>query len=421
MISATNGHGKPSDHFDVLKALKVTTRAIRSVGNYVVSLPSESSITAGNKRQQYRPKHLTNLALQKRHNPNPSSATIALSGTRKAALSALSVLRLLEESSRLPFSDDAYDAQSDPDSHGRVASPSNHSDGCDDDLSFIDDENQPAFALIRVQGRDEQVPVWEDPDDSFKQPPEERKREGWEERLVLRSGWLYKQDIHLSSLTMEREEVKAYLDVVDEALFGGPKDGQRGWRQEREQSLKSRRVSGGEMNKRDTASPDLRPFNRRVSSTGSLNDSLVEMPEEMDLIEEEGPVDDDDLPEWAKRSAFQDDSFGRFSPQKSIGAILTADTGRAYALLKSVLPSPLAAVLPDDPSDRVTILEELASGQLLCVAYNVAVQQSRRPWGYISQDSIHDVAALEASAEAGEGKRSGWTFRRSDNLRLWAA
>ena len=104
-----------------------------------------------------------------------------------------------------------------------------------------------------------------------------------------------------------------------------------------------------------------------------------------------------------------------------IGEILTTVTGRMHAFLKSVLPSPLATIIPDDPADRETILDKLASGQLLCVAYNAAVRQSRKPWGYISQDSIHDIAALEASAEAGEASRSGWTFRRSDNLRLWAA
>lgn len=103
------------------------------------------------------------------------------------------------------------------------------------------------------------------------------------------------------------------------------------------------------------------------------------------------------------------------------GAILTTDTGRTHALLKHVLPSSLAAIIPDDSSDRTAILEKLASGQLLCVAYNAAVRQSHRPWGYISQDSIHDIATLEASTDAGEYKRSGWTFRRSDNLRLWAA
>ena len=313
-VPEANGGTKPSDNFDVLGALKITTHAIRSVRNYVVSSPSESSVITGNPRQHYRPRHLTNLPVQKRHSSNPSSASVALSKIRKAALSTLSVLRLLEESSRLPLSDDAYDAQSDHGSHFRAASPLHHSDGVDDERSLTSDENQPAFTLIRVQGRDEQVPVWEEPDDDFNQPQEELKREGWEERLVLGSGWLYKQDIHLSSLTKERQEVKAYLDVVDEVLFGGSKDGQRGWSRQRDRSLKNRRVSAGEADRRGGTSPDSRQFNRRVVSTSVLNDSLAEEPEGMGAIEEESAVDDDDLPKWAKRSTFSDDPLGEFSP-----------------------------------------------------------------------------------------------------------
>lgn len=311
-VLGMDGDTKPLDNFDVLKALKITTHAIRSVRNYVVSSPSESSVITGNRRQHYRPHHLTNLPVQKRHNANPSSASVVLSKTRKAALSTLSVLRLLEESSRLPLSDGAYDAQSDHGSHSRVASPSNHSDGVDGERSPASDESQPAFTLIRVQGRNEQVPVWEEPEDDFNQPEEEQKREGWEERLVLGSGWLYRQDVQLSSLTKEREEVKAYLDVVDEVLFGGSKDGQRGWRKERDRSLKSRRVSAGEADRRSAGPPDLRLFNRRVVSTGIMNDTLAEEPEGIGAIEEESAVDDDDLPEWAKRSAFHNDPLGRF-------------------------------------------------------------------------------------------------------------
>ena len=322
----TDGDTKPLDNFDVLKALKIATHAIRSVRNYVVSSPSESSVVMGNQRQHYRPHHLTNLPVQKRHNPNPSSASVILSKTRKAALSTLSVLRLLEESSRLPLSDGAYDAQSDRGSHSRVTSPSNRSDGADGERSPTSDESQPAFTLIRVQGRDEQVPVWEEPDDDFNQPEEEQKREGWEERLVLGSGWLYKQDIQLSSLTKEREEVKAYLDVVDEVLFGGSKDGQRGWRKERDRSLKNRRVSAGEADRRSAGPPDVRLFNRRVVSTGILNETLAEEPEGIGAIEEESAVDDDDLPEWAKRSAFHNDPLGRFLSSYLFAHItLTAD------------------------------------------------------------------------------------------------
>jgi hypothetical protein len=72
----------------------------------------------------------------------------------------------------------------------------------------------------------------------------------------------------------------------------------------------------------------------------------------------------------------------------------------------------------------------LSSGQLLCVAYNVGVRKSKKPWGYINKAAVHDIAALEAEADAShaqeraperENKRKAWTFRRTENLRLWAA
>ena len=72
------------------------------------------------------------------------------------------------------MSDDTYDAQSEHGSHFCVALPSNHSGGADGDRSSISDDNQLAFTLLRVQGRDEQVAVWEEPDDDFNQPQESR-------------------------------------------------------------------------------------------------------------------------------------------------------------------------------------------------------------------------------------------------------
>lgn len=51
------------------------------------------------------------------------------------------------------------------------------------------------------------------------------------------------------------------------------------------------------------------------------------------------------------------------------------------------------------------------------------MRKSRKPWGYVSRDAIHDIAALELAqaAEGGSESKRGWTFRRTDNLRLWAA
>ena len=159
---------------------------------------------------------------------------------------------------------------------------------------------------------------------------------------------------------------------------------------------------------------------RRVVSTGMLEglQSLVlsEEPGEMGGIKEEdeeggegegeaseySSVDDDDLPDWARRS-------------------YTGD--RTHALLTALLPPDLASHLPP-PGDTDKLLTVLSSGQLLCVAYNVGVRRSRKPWGYIARDAIHDIVALEAAAEGhGEGveekeRKGGWTFRRTDNLRL---
>ena len=80
-------------------------------------------------------------------------------------------------------------------------------------------------------------------------------------------------------------------------------------------------------------------------------------------------------------------------------------------------------LLPVSSSDHGATLKALSSGQLLCHAYNHAVRRSRKPWGYVSKDAIHDIAALEEaqSTQGTETNKRGWTFRRTDNLRLWAA
>jgi hypothetical protein len=144
---------------------------------------------------------------------------------------------------------------------------------------------------------------------------------------------------------------------------------------------------------------------------------VTEEPEELQTLAEEDDADydassvnDDDLPRWAQRNAFPD------------GELL-----RAHALLVALLPASFLSHLPVEP-DRDEFMNALSSGQLLCVAYNAGVRQSRKPWGYINSDSIHDIIALEDALSASgvdgsqaEKGRKGWTFRRTDNLRLWGA
>jgi hypothetical protein len=121
-------------------------------------------------------------------------------------------------------------------------------------------------------------------------------------------------------------------------------------------------------------------------------------------------LDDEDLPRWAQRSAFPD-----------------GELPHTHVLLVALLPTSFLPHLPTSP-DRAEPLNTLSSGQLLCVAYNIGARRPRKPWGYINDDSIHDIVALEdaLSASAVDGSqaekgRKGRTFRRTDNLRLLGA
>ena len=244
-----------STTIDVLGILQTTTRAIHAVQKYVLSLPDES---AGTIRSQFRSKI---LGPGKSTNLPSSSSPDPLTLFRKSALEVLTVLRELEETCRLPLSDDAYDAQSDGgNSRGAEAielPPPDESDVSD--VGSIDQDPYLTYSLVQVEGRFESVPVWEDEEDSsfvFGDEDEgKEKRKPWDERLVVGNGWLYRQDVKLEDLERERKVLLSYVDVVDEVLFGGSKKGvaERGWEREKRKlegrsgpRLKNRRVSAGD-------------------------------------------------------------------------------------------------------------------------------------------------------------------------------
>ena len=314
-----------SDCIDVLNVLQTTTRTIRSVRNYVIALPDES---AGTLRSQYRNKMAAGDPIKRHKSKSPQPDPLSM--IRKSALEVLSALRDLEERSRVPLTDDAYDAQSDRgSSHGqnppsRVASPSGVSDDDTDSQPFDPDVS---ISFIRVQGRYDSVPVWEDENDQdvFNvSEGEQEKRERWDDKLVLGGGWLYRQDTRLEDLVKERDIVERYACLVDDVLFGGKKDGVRGWerertriaKREREGRGKNRRVSAGDVESFRAPSNLSSRSARRVVSSGMLQSmqgmTLTEEPGEMETLSEEESVDEDDLPEWAKRASFPDDPLGLF-------------------------------------------------------------------------------------------------------------
>jgi len=361
--------------FDVLEVLKTTTRAVRSTRNYLLSLPDESATTI---RAHFRPSSLGRRQASPSTQNNSTSTSSSSSSTptpdpivliRRSALEVLTVLRQLEENCRLPLSDEAYDAQSDGGHSRGAVTPSN----AILDLPVepdIDPDASITFSLVQVQGRYETVPVWEDEEDVFEEEEEKEKRERWDERLVLGSGWLYKQDIQLSHLGKERNVVGSYLDIVDEVLFEGKQgpEGERGWDRVRRKiegkassRAKNRRVSTGDSEGKTPGLLEPGDRGRRRVSTGMLNlmqnMSLTEEPEDMNDIreeeEEEEMIDDEDLPVWAKRSNFVDDRLGIFG-LTFFPYILLIIFRRSCPCSSILLPSAGSPVSPSFPIRRVT-------------------------------------------------------------------
>ncbi|EJD38347.1 hypothetical protein AURDEDRAFT_139582 [Auricularia subglabra TFB-10046 SS5] len=337
----------PRPEFNVLNALKSTTRAIRSVRNYVLALPDE---VVHKTSRPFRPGSLAHAPAPppKKHAAKSGSGDALV---RKAALDVLTILRELEESARIPGTDRQDLAEDERGSNflgegERSLTPSSMGSG--------HEERRASFgASVSGSSRSFSVPVWED-DEEEEEEDDSPKREHWDDRLILGGGWLYRTDIKLAELEKERNVIKRWLEVVDKIVFS---DG-----------------------KAVTRSPMPMAM------------TLTEEPEE------EPEVQDHNLPNWARRHAFGDD-FDE----------------RAHALLANLLPATLLPLLPLD-GNRSELLAALSSGQLLCTAYNVAVRKSKKPWGYIDPDAIHDIAN-----EAAEKEKKVWTFRRIENLRLFAA
>jgi hypothetical protein len=134
----------------------------------------------------------------------------------------------------------------------------------------------------------------------------------------------------LDQLRKERDAVARYLDAVDAHLFGGGGGlSVRGWQTEKERLAlektrsKSRRQSSGDGEGKGLGLPAGR--GRRIVSAGMLdvmrNMVVSEEPEAMENVMEEeeedynedseASVEDDVLPDWAKRSKFVDEPLGK--------------------------------------------------------------------------------------------------------------
>jgi len=119
-----------------------------------------------------------------------------------------------------------------------------------------------SVSVMRVGGRRESILVWDEEEDDFNVDEEDERvpRERWDERLVLGSGWLYKQDLKIEQLGKQQDAVAQYLDTVDEVLFYGTKGGVRGWASEMERAdsrEKLEREARGKVRKSSVPFPEM--------------------------------------------------------------------------------------------------------------------------------------------------------------------
>jgi hypothetical protein len=489
----------------VLVVLKATTRAIRSVRNYLLALPDDhpshqfrsNLIEAFQHHSVSRPSRsrpsYASLRITPSKPPNtsqlapispPQVSTVPfppdpLSLIRRAALDVLTALRELEEHSRLPMTDDVYDIVSSGSGSGsgvsrnpsptpfgieRTASPTALS--ADDDTSDVGGTSRfgsstssprpkqpksprPEIIPLKVQGREKVVPVWSDPaEDEFLDDDEEPpKKDAWDDRLVLGGGWLYRTDIDPTTLTKEREVVGRYLDLVDGILFGSTMPatpGQRGWQRAKlEPAVKNRvktpRSSFGspETSPRKSSGGSRRAVSAVLLDAMSELTLLTEEPESMEVLDEEDEeVPEESLPEWAKPSRFDSDPLARL--HSFLVHHLPVELLSFLPMTSSPPPSPSplgSAAVGGRFLFREQLLSTLSDGQILCTAYNIVVRKSAKPWGFIQLENVHDLLGLTEDHDQdknpdaemilggsmrGRGKGS-WTFRRTENLRYWAA
>jgi hypothetical protein len=319
----TSGDQSPStatspnhETFDVLLVLQSTVNAIKSVRNYLVALPDDTDTTLN--VPTFRPHTISRLpnpvAKTSRRKDN-SSDPLAL--MRRSALNVLAILQEIEEKYRLPMTEDPFEGNSDQGSGSRRSTLSPHTPSGEDDASSTASFN---FSTLVVPGRNKPITVWEDEEENvFNEDAETERKERWDEKLVLGGGWLYRSDVLLSDVEPARQLVAQYLDTVDRVVFlANNSEGERGWTRALHKLRSNRRSSSRSSSGRQ--SPDLNSNNtseRRPRS--GLIDNMQNMVIHEDTLLEEPTspteVDDEHLPNWAKRSEFVDDPLGMLSNQ----------------------------------------------------------------------------------------------------------
>ncbi|TIC46905.1 hypothetical protein E3Q08_00248 [Wallemia mellicola] len=422
---------------DILQLLKSTTSAIRSVQQYAMALPlddvspsTSSQAAIGHRRLPTLRSISYNISTASRQfrAPNPRKTRASLGSpnqgelldpltlVRNSALEVLAALQEIEERCRVDssttndHSDSNFFLSINDQSQLETLETAEYHQNADSFTQIPTIEQPPAEPSVsnnptgntigatsiatHYTGSGKPVPVWQDyetPDINTLTNAEEAgdrpSRERWEERLLSSNGYIYRSDINIKAdFEKERKITAKYIALVEKMFLDT-----------------SQTVSTKAKPRHSSPTSLLSPSS---ASESHLDDALTDM-----SINNSNENDDDShLPEWAQKTLYQNDPLGRL-----------------YALFMSYLPSSLKILLPSPSEDPSGFMDRISDGQMLCIVFNNILRRSRRPWGFIPPQDIHDIVGLEkeeleANDDNNKSKsKTSWTFRRTDNLRIWAA
>lgn len=249
-------------------------------------------------------------------------------------------------------------------------------------------------------------------------------------------GYLYRTDLRLSDLDKERAVLQSYLQTVSSVLSTATSDVTEGSTEE--SRLSSSRIGGTRASDGQSQS-----VHSTTDATFSIN---LESPEHSTSTGSER--------HW---------TVAGLSTAERVSSFLIE---HCRACVGQSLSQSRLDQLHRASGELEEMLALLCDGYLVCRVFNEAVRRSDKPWGYISTREMHDLEAeeaallhkealrakqaLEADAlhfqtradrkslseqdakvggtqsqapwfESNLARRPGWTFRKTENLRVWAA
>ncbi len=400
-----------NDTADVLRLVDATTKAIRSVRSYLLALPQQSKIPTTS------PMEPSGKDRYKRQS--------SFSGVSRPGQVGTAVPARTSEILHADVSLEEPPAQSSALSVPFITMPlarrlSTERAAEDDDLSTLRKAALEMLAALKEMEETHRVEALEADGGSHEQDVSLSATDASDDLTGATTtpvGYLYRQDLKLTDLVQEKQAIERYLKTANAVL--------------------SASVSGHEKQSSAVSQGQEHESHSAAAQTATN-------------------------PHAAEASSIAADARGAWTAS-GLG------TGeRVWHFLMDhcasceVVPAARLQRLRDTSGDLDALLALVSDGFLLCQAFNEVVRRSAKPWGYISSREMHDLEAEEAAllhkeaqrlrqAQQGEaptfqtrsarandiiesenggvgeiGKatqssRPGWTFRRTENLRVWAA